>query len=107
MKNRNKGFTLLEVIISLGLIGAISLASVGIFSGYLSIGKKTAQFNNDTALLFSALNENSLEEGMSQITETVNINLGSSGMGSYYIVLKRKTIRMTNGDGSGVSYYEY
>ncbi|MEG1972321.1 MAG: hypothetical protein RR315_04105, partial [Oscillospiraceae bacterium] len=97
----------IEVIISITLIGAIGAASLGMFNGYVSMEKKAEEYNQKTALFFSAVEEGNAH-ALDGVTLDVNgsaaINLGVAFGEKKEIAIDRILIK-DKSNGGEVFYY--
>lgn len=102
MKNKyNKGFTLLEVIISISLIGVIGAASLGMFNGYISMEKKAEEYNQKTAKFFSLVADQNFDSG-NMSGEYHILNLGDKKAIELY-----RYVYTDKGNGGEITYYDY
>lgn len=98
-----RGFTLIEAVISVGLISFIALAFMTLTIGYFRSDSQIAAYDEKSAALVSALEEGALDADMESLDEgTVSIDMG----GGNFVTVQKKEL-VYSGDSSGVIYYEY
>lgn len=64
MRNRQSGFTLIEVVVALTLLGVTYAAILGAFSGSLKLLRQAAEYQNAVILARSKLDEIWVDPGM-------------------------------------------
>lgn len=102
--NRQKkgGFTLMEAVICLALVGVISAAYVAMATGSIRVYRAGEEYGQETADLLSALATGDLGEDVKDSPlGRVEIQLD----GGYYLALERRQLSL---DGEeGITYYRF
>lgn len=104
MRDKKKGFTLVEAVICIAIIGILSMGYLTLSSASANIFHRGVEYDRQSTALLTAAQNGTTEEGMTEETEEAVQQLQFSGSDS--ISLDRVTLSMEDGSGA-VSYYRY